>query len=26
RFCRPFDVTTGLGEFLEQKKLTPRQS
>ena len=19
RFCRPFDVTTGLGEFLEQK-------
>ncbi|EOD6324477.1 hypothetical protein ACJZVB_003870, partial [Acinetobacter baumannii] len=25
-FCRPFDVTTGLGEFLEQKKLTPRQS
>ncbi len=24
RFCRPFDVTTGLGEFLEQKKLTPR--
>ena len=22
RFCRPFDVTTGLGEFLEQKTNT----
>ena len=25
RFCRPFDATTGLGEFVEQKKLTVGQ-